>query len=137
MSRFTVKTDDLESETLDAEVAQRTGRSVPEAAETSDRRPPPGELFDQLLATLAEHANSAESLPIRGELRPSLAAGKRLFWGVLGPVLKEALARQRFFNRRVLDALAALRSEQQSLEERLDRLEGGKGRGAPRENDPL
>jgi hypothetical protein len=137
MSRFTVKSDDLETDALNAEVAKRAGRSVKEPADAPDRRPPPGELFDQLLATLAEHANSAESLPIRGELRPSLAAGKRLFWSVLGPLLKEALGRQRFFNRRVLDALAALRSEQQSLEERLERLEGGPGRGKPDENDPL
>jgi hypothetical protein len=134
MSRFTLKSDDLETDALGKEVATRTGRSVQVPAEPPDRRPPPGELFDQLLATLAEHANSAESLPIRGELRPSLAAGKRVFWALLGPVLKEALARQRFFNRRVLDALAALRSEQQTLEKRLDRLEGAQ---RPDEIDPL
>jgi hypothetical protein len=137
MSPFTVKSGDLDADALDAEVAQRTGRSTAVPAEPPDRRPKPGELFDQLLASLAEHANSAESLPVRGELSPSLAAGKRLFWRVLGPVLKEALARQRSFNRRVLDALAALRSEQQALDARLERLESNQGRGKPEENDPL
>jgi hypothetical protein len=130
MSRFKVTSDDLETEALSAEVAQRTSRSAGVPADPPDRRPRPGELFDQLLAALAEHADSAESLPIRGEASTSLATGKRLFWGILGPVLKEALGRQRVFNRRVLDALAALRSEQQELEKRIDELEG-RSEGAP------
>lgn len=92
------------------------------------------DLFGELLRSLAANADTTKGFPPQSHrsFGSALVAAKRGFRFAFQPLINEAFSRQKIFNHRLLDALAALRAEQQALENRLGALE----RGAPARKGP-
>jgi hypothetical protein len=140
MSRFSIEGEGLDSEALVSEVERRVGKAIEAGPPPS---PPPDDaprtvtdLFGELLRSLAENADTTQGFPPQSHrsFGSALVAAKKGFRLAFQPLINEALSRQKIFNHRLLDALAALRAEQQSLDARLAAIERGKAprKGAPR-----
>ncbi len=131
MSRFAIEGEGLDSENLVAEVERRVGKALDagQAAEPPiEPRLTVTDLFGELLRSLAANADTTKGFPPQSHrsFGSALVAAKKGFRFAFQPLINEALSRQKIFNHRLLDALAALRAEQQALEARLATLEGGK-----------
>ena len=141
MSRFSVEGEGLDPLALLTEIERRAGPELasPPSVAAAEPPPDPTDLFGRLLRSLSENADAAQGFPPQSHrsFGGAVVAAKRGFRMAFQPFINEALARQRGFNQRLLDALAALRSEQLRLESRLEALERkarpgrGRGRRAP------
>ncbi len=123
--RFAVTGEGIEPDHLVAEIEARAGQDVHAPPAPAVPEEPPPDPFSQLLRALAEDADAAEGFPPQSHraLGSAVVAAKKGFRLAFQPLLRDALARQTAFNRRLLDALAALRADQQALSERLAKLE--------------
>jgi len=121
----------LDLETLSAEVGRRVrpGPDEPPFRESDGAPPrPAGESLspvEELLASLSEDADAAQGFPPQShrKLGGAVVAAKKGFRLALQPIINETFARQKVFNRRLLDTIAALHAENRSLSLRLERLE--------------
>ncbi len=124
MSRFELSGEGVD-EALRDEIVQRAGSEVAAAPEAAPPASVPTDLFGQLLRSLSENADSAQGFPPQSHrsFGGAVVAAKRGFRLAFQPFINDALARQRAFNQRLLDALAAMRAEQLEISTRLERLE--------------
>ena len=137
MSRFSIEGDGLDGEALISEIERRVGKSLEPgrmAEPPVEVHPTVTDLFGELLRSLAANADTTKGFPPQSHrsFGSALVAAKRGFRFAFQPLINEAFSRQKIFNHRLLDALAALRAEQQALENRLGALE----RGAPARKGP-
>jgi hypothetical protein len=136
MSRFSIEGEGLDSEALVSEVERRVGKAIEAGPPPDDAPRTVTDLFGELLRSLAENADTTQGFPPQSHrsFGSALVAAKKGFRLAFQPLINEALSRQKIFNHRLLDALAALRAEQQSLDARLAAIERGKAprKGAPR-----
>ncbi|MHB1845237.1 MAG: hypothetical protein ACYCWW_10435 [Deltaproteobacteria bacterium] len=125
MSGFRISGEGLDEGKLREEIDRRAGSELKPAPEEPAAPASTSDLFGELLRSLALNADSSQGFPPQSHrsFGGAVVAAKRGFRLAFQPFINEALARQRSFNQRLLDALAALRSEQLELEARLDRLE--------------
>lgn len=139
MSRFSVEGEGLDAPGLMAELERRVGPlpTAPPTVQAEAPPPDPQDLFGRLLRSLTLNADSAQGYPPQSHrsFGGAVVAAKRGFRLAFQPFINEALARQRSFNERLLDALAALHADQLRLERRLDALaasQSAKAKAAPR-----
>jgi hypothetical protein len=129
VSRFAVEGEGLDSEALVTDIERRVGKAVAlgQAEPPAEQRPTVTDLFGELLRSLAANADTTQGFPPQSHrsFGSALVAAKKGFRFAFQPLINEALSRQKIFNHRLLDALAALRAEQQALEARLAALEKG------------
>ena len=135
---------DIDLDSLGSEVERRAGtgpdeppqRADPTAVEAPATNEPPASIVQVLLRSLAEDADVAQGFPPQSHraLGGAVVAAKVGFRKALQPLINEAFAKQKAFNRRLLDTLAALHSENQRLEARVRQLEGQLGRSGDEAN---
>lgn len=130
--RFKLSGLELDLPGLEAEVDRRAGSAPDEPPSRRERIPEraaqpetPGSAVLTLLRSLAEDADVTRGFPPQSHrpLAGAVVAAKRGFRKAFQPVINEALGRQRVFNRRLLDTVAALYAENQQLEARIRTLE--------------
>ncbi len=128
---FKIESPPLDVEALAVEVEQRV-RPMPDdppdrqlARAESEAQAALRSPVEALLASLAEDADAAQGFPPQShrKLGGAVVAAKRGFRLALQPLINETFARQKVFNRRLLDVIAALHAENRTLEARLERLE--------------
>jgi hypothetical protein len=128
---FRIESPSVDVEALSLEVERRV-RPGPDEPPT--RVPPGGQAESQssirspveaLLASLSEDADASQGFPPQShrKLGGAVVAAKKGFRLALQPFINETFARQKVFNRRLLDTLSALHAENRALEARLERLE--------------
>jgi hypothetical protein len=126
---FTIEGRDVELDRLASEVERRAGGAhdpeLPSVPEESHEQNVPVEPFAALLRSLSEDTDTAQGLPPQSHraLGRAVVAAKRGFRLAFQPLINEALARQKQFNRRLLDVLSILHAENQRLTERVKELE--------------
>jgi hypothetical protein len=126
----------LEGAPIDLEgLGQQIERRIPTGPDDPPARDDPpagpglelgsGSAVELLLSSLSEDADVAQGFPPQShrKLGSAVVAAKKGFRLALQPLINDAFARQKVFNRRLLDTLAALHSENRALEARLKRLE--------------
>jgi hypothetical protein len=125
MSRFSIEGEDLDREALVAEVERRAGKALDVSEPPPEPPRPVTDVFGELLRSLAANADTTRGFPPQSHrsFGSAVVAAKKGFRLAFQPLINEALARQQIFNHRLLDALAALRAEQQALDARLAKLE--------------
>jgi hypothetical protein len=126
---FAIDAPMLDVTSLAAEV-ERSVRPGVDAPPERQPAPPSMEAaklspVETLLASLLEDADAAQGFPPQSHRRlgGAVVAAKKGFRMALQPFINETFARQKVFNRRLLDTIAALHAENRALESRIERLE--------------
>jgi len=128
---FEIEGPVLDIEALAAEVERRVrpGADAPPERDPRERGTStetwPLSPVEALLASLAEDADAAQGFPPQShrKLGSAVVAAKKGLRLALQPFINETFARQKVFNRRLLDTIAALHAENRALQMRLERLE--------------
>jgi hypothetical protein len=126
---FKIEAPPLDLDALMAAVERRVRPGIDDPPERQSPPPPiesvPLSPVETLLASLLEDADSAQGFPPQSHRRlgGAVVAAKKGFRLALQPLINETFARQKVFNRRLLDTIAALHAENRALQLRLERLE--------------
>jgi hypothetical protein len=126
---FKIEAPQLDLTSLAAEVERRVRPGIDDLPERQPAPPviEPTKLspVEALPASLLEDSDATQGFPPQSHRRlgGAVVAAKKGFRLALQPLINETFARQKVFNRRLLDTIAALHSENRALETRLERLE--------------
>lgn len=138
--KFQLVSTAIDLESLAVEIERRAGpgpdeppgrpqERIEQLAERAENEPATS-VIATLLRSLAEDADVAQGFPAQSHrvLGGAVVAAKKGFRLALQPLINDAFARQKVFNRRLLDTIAALHAENQILEARVKTLEANAGR---------